>query len=83
MYQFAKTHVIPVTSPEIAREFLKKHDAVFASRPVTIAIEYSSQKFLTIAVVPWGEQWKKMKKVVATKIVTPARLSVVTREEKR
>ncbi|XP_022764414.1 phenylalanine N-monooxygenase-like [Durio zibethinus] len=72
--RLAYTHVIPVTSPEIAREFLKKHDSVFASRPVTMATEYSSRKFLTIAVVPWGDQWKKMRKVVASEIIAPSRL---------
>ncbi|PPR98677.1 hypothetical protein GOBAR_AA21996 [Gossypium barbadense] len=71
--RLANTHVIPVTSPEIAREFLKKHDAVFASRPVTMATEYSSRGFLTIAVVPWGDQWKKMRKVMASEIMTAAR----------
>nr|KJB60208.1 hypothetical protein B456_009G293900 [Gossypium raimondii] len=72
--RLANTHVISVTSPEIAREFLKKHDAVFASRPVTMATEYSSRGFLTIAVVPWGDQWKKMRKVMASEIMTAARL---------
>ncbi|XVF24345.1 hypothetical protein REPUB_Repub13aG0119900 [Reevesia pubescens] len=72
--KLANTHIIPVTSPEIAREFLKKHDSVFASRPVTMATEYSSRKFLTIAVVPWGDQWKKMRKVVASEIVNPSKL---------
>ncbi|MBA0775845.1 hypothetical protein Gotri_010944 [Gossypium trilobum] len=72
--RLANTHVISVTSPEIAREFLKKHDAVFASSPVTMATEYSSRGFLTIAVVPWGDQWKKMRKVMASEIITAARL---------
>ncbi|GMI90027.1 cytochrome p450 79a2 [Hibiscus trionum] len=72
--KLANTHVISVTSPEIAREFLRKNDSVFASRPITMATEYSSRGFLTIAVVPWGDQWKKMRKVVASEIVTPARL---------
>ncbi|XVF00343.1 hypothetical protein REPUB_Repub03eG0277000 [Reevesia pubescens] len=39
-----------------------------------MATEYSSRRFLTIAVVPWGDQWKKMRKVVASEIVTPTRL---------
>ncbi|XP_022764415.1 phenylalanine N-monooxygenase-like [Durio zibethinus] len=68
-------HVIPVTSPEIAREFLKKHDSVFASRPITMATEYASQGFLSTALVPWGDQWKKMRKVLASNIISPARLS--------
>ncbi|XWS65574.1 hypothetical protein CRYUN_Cryun05aG0125500 [Craigia yunnanensis] len=72
--RLANTHVISVTSPEIAREFLKKYDSTFASRPVTMATEYSSRGFLTIAVVPWGEQWKKMRRVVALNIINPERL---------
>ncbi|KAF8397038.1 hypothetical protein HHK36_018676 [Tetracentron sinense] len=66
--------VIAVDSPEIAREILKKQDAVFASRPITMATEYSSRGFLTTAVVPWGEQWKKMRRVVASELINPARL---------
>ncbi|CAN6468087.1 unnamed protein product [Victoria cruziana] len=67
-------HVIPVTCPEIGREFLKKNDAVFASRPITMGTEYSSRGFLSIAVAPWGEQWKKMRRVVASEVINPARL---------
>ena len=58
-------HVNPVTSLEIAREFLKKHDAVFATRPITMGIEYVSQGFKSLVVVQWGEHQKKMEKVVA------------------
>ncbi|KAJ9698979.1 hypothetical protein PVL29_007849 [Vitis rotundifolia] len=67
--QLGNVHVIPVISPEISREFLKKHDAIFASRPVTMASEYSSGGFLTIAVVPEGTQWKKMRRVVACDVI--------------
>lgn len=70
--QLGDVHVIPVTSPEISREFLKKHDTVFASRPITMATEYSSGGFLTTAVVPWGDQWKKMRRVLASKVINPS-----------
>ncbi|XP_022746679.1 phenylalanine N-monooxygenase-like [Durio zibethinus] len=68
-------HVIPVTSPEIAQEFLKKQDAVFASRPITMATDYASRGFLSIVFVPWGDQWKKMRKLVVSNIISPQRLS--------
>ncbi|XVF82214.1 hypothetical protein PTKIN_Ptkin16aG0027100 [Pterospermum kingtungense] len=68
-------HVITVTSPEIAVEFLRKHDSVFASRPIVMAAEYATRGFLSTALVPWGYQWKKMRKVVAADILSPARLS--------
>ncbi|XP_026436593.1 isoleucine N-monooxygenase 2-like, partial [Papaver somniferum] len=67
-------HVIPVTSPEIAREFLKKQDVIFASRPITMATEYSSRGFLIVVITPWGEQWKKMIRVVTSEMVSHARL---------
>ncbi|EOY20105.1 Cytochrome p450 79a2, putative [Theobroma cacao] len=72
--RLANSHVVAVTSPVIAPEFLKKNDSVFASRPVTMATEYSSRRFLTIAVVPWGDQWKKMRKVVTCDIVSASKL---------
>ncbi|MCL7030112.1 hypothetical protein MKW94_005826 [Papaver nudicaule] len=72
--RLGSTHVIPVTSPVIAREFLKKQDATFASRPITMGTEYSSRGFLSVAVAPLGDQWKKMRRVVASELMSPARL---------
>ncbi|KAG9445467.1 hypothetical protein H6P81_016807 [Aristolochia fimbriata] len=73
-FRLGNVHVVPVTCPEIAREFLKKNDAAFATRPLTMGTEYSSRGYLSIAVAPWGDQWKKMRRVVASEIVSPARL---------
>jgi phenylalanine N-monooxygenase len=72
--RLAGVHVIPVTSPEIGRELLKQHDAIFASRPLTMATEYASRGFKTIAPVPWTDQWKKMRKVVASNIINSTTL---------
>ncbi|KAI3964954.1 hypothetical protein MKW92_048951 [Papaver armeniacum] len=72
--RLGNTHIIPVTSPEIAREFLKKQDANFASRPITMGTEYSSRGFLSVAVAPLGDQWKKMRRVVASELMSPLRL---------
>ncbi|KAJ8624575.1 hypothetical protein MRB53_033105 [Persea americana] len=72
--RLGNTHIIPVTCPEIAREFLKRHDAIFASRPLTMGTEYSSRGFLSVATAPQGEQWKKMRRVVASEVLSPARL---------
>ncbi|KAK9124738.1 hypothetical protein Sjap_014340 [Stephania japonica] len=72
--RLGNVHIIPVTCPEMAREFLKKQDATFASRPITMGTEYSSRGFLSVAVAPWGEQWKKMRRVVASEVLSPAKL---------
>ncbi|ESQ40441.1 hypothetical protein EUTSA_v10015246mg [Eutrema salsugineum] len=68
--RLANTHVIPVTSPRIAQEILKKQDSIFASRPLTVGTEYCSRQYLTVAVVPQGEQWKKMRRVVASHVTS-------------
>ncbi|KAL5757136.1 hypothetical protein ACOSQ2_021882 [Xanthoceras sorbifolium] len=66
-------HVIAVSCPEISREFLKKQDALFASRPTSMSTEMTTKGFLTAVLVPFGEQWKKMRKIVTTEVVSPAR----------
>lgn len=68
--RLANTHVISVTSPRIAREILKKLDSVFATRPLTMGTEYCSRGYLTVAVEPQGEQWKKMRRVVASHVTS-------------
>ncbi|KAJ9684016.1 hypothetical protein PVL29_016487 [Vitis rotundifolia] len=71
--KLGNVHVIPVISPEIAREFLKKHDAVFASRPITMVSHHLSRGFLTTALSPWGEQWKKMRRIITSEVLKPER----------
>ncbi|XP_074569500.1 tyrosine N-monooxygenase-like [Curcuma longa] len=72
--QLARTHVIVVNSPELACEFLKRHDANFASRPHTVLTEYTSRNFLTVAFSPLGPQWKKMRRVIASEVLSNARM---------
>lgn len=68
-------HVILVTSPEMAREFLRKQDAIFASRPITVGTELWGRGFLSVATAPLGDQWKKMRRIVASEVLTRARLT--------
>ncbi|XP_074569488.1 tyrosine N-monooxygenase-like [Curcuma longa] len=72
--RLARTHVVVVNSPELACEFLKRHDANFASRPLTMATEHSSRNFLSVIFSPLGPQWKKMRRVIASEVLSSARL---------
>ncbi|KAH7564737.1 hypothetical protein ACOSP7_021565 [Xanthoceras sorbifolium] len=71
--RLGRIHVIAVSCPEISREFLKKLNALFASRPTSMSTEMTTKGFLTAALVPFGEQWKKMRRILTTKVVSPAR----------
>ncbi|KAB5560687.1 hypothetical protein DKX38_005644 [Salix brachista] len=66
-------HVIPVTCPNIACEFLKAQDDVFSSRPQTISSYLASNGYLSAVLSPFGDQWKKMKLVLATHVLSPRR----------
>ncbi|XWS53408.1 hypothetical protein CRYUN_Cryun11dG0154900 [Craigia yunnanensis] len=71
--RFGNVHVISVTCPEISRQFLKKQDAAFASRPISMSTDVTTKGYLTTALVPLGDQWKKMKKVMVSDLLSPTR----------
>ncbi|XP_054813249.1 isoleucine N-monooxygenase 2-like [Prosopis cineraria] len=72
--RLGSVHVVPVSCSRIACEFLKKQDANFASRPLSMAADLISGGYLNTTLVPFGEQWKKMKKLVRNELISPMRL---------
>ncbi|XP_039158229.1 tyrosine N-monooxygenase [Eucalyptus grandis] len=71
--RLGNVHVIPVTCPKIAREFIKKHDATFSSRPTSMATRTCSGGFLTTILSPYGDQCMKMRRVLVSEIISPVR----------
>ncbi|RDY06065.1 Isoleucine N-monooxygenase 2, partial [Mucuna pruriens] len=68
--RLGNVYVIPVTCPTIACEFLRKQDATFASRPISITTSLISRGYLTTTLVPFGEQWKKMRRIVGNDLLS-------------
>ncbi|CAD6335089.1 unnamed protein product [Miscanthus lutarioriparius] len=66
-------HVVSITCPEIAREVLRKQDANFISRPLTFASETFSGGYRNAVLSPYGNQWKKMRRVLTSEIICPSR----------
>ncbi|PPS01793.1 hypothetical protein GOBAR_AA18870 [Gossypium barbadense] len=62
--RLGNVHVIPVSCTEISLQFLRKQDASFASRPLTMATDVLSKGHLTAIFSPLGDQWRKMKRVM-------------------
>ncbi|KAK8289848.1 hypothetical protein V6Z12_D07G220400 [Gossypium hirsutum] len=62
--RLGNVHVIPVTCSEISLQFMRKQDAIFASRPLTMATDVLSKGHLTTIFSPLGDQWRKMKRVM-------------------
>ncbi|XP_020198375.1 tyrosine N-monooxygenase-like [Aegilops tauschii subsp. strangulata] len=71
--RLGSVHVVSITCPKIAREVLKKQDANFASRPLTFASATFSGGYRNAVLSPFGDQWKKMRRVLTSEIVCPSR----------
>ncbi|CAA6659312.1 unnamed protein product [Spirodela intermedia] len=54
-----RSGVVVGSSVEMAREFLKKQDLVFASRPRTAAGKYTTYNYSDIAWAPYGPYWRQ------------------------
>ncbi|KAI5663688.1 hypothetical protein M9H77_23011 [Catharanthus roseus] len=76
--QLGRVHVITVTSPELAREFLKTQDSIFSSRPLSMVAEICSNGYLSVILSPYGNQWKKMKKILVSNLISPTRHAWLT-----
>ncbi|KAJ1261741.1 hypothetical protein BS78_09G054500 [Paspalum vaginatum] len=65
-FRLGAVHVVVVSSPKIACEVLRKNDAVFASRPaMTFSFGHKS-----CSQSPYGAQWKKMRRVLTSEILS-------------
>ena len=70
----SNTHIIPVASPELSLEFLNTHDSVFGSRSISMTAEIVSNGYLSTVLSPMGEQWKKMRKILASQVLNSSTL---------
>ncbi|XP_058762950.1 isoleucine N-monooxygenase 2-like [Vicia villosa] len=72
-FRLMNIHLVVVNCPTIALEFFKKHDSNFASRPKTMATGIISNGYITTMLGPYGEQWKKMKKIIVKDLLNPSK----------
>ncbi|KAM3732284.1 hypothetical protein ACB098_11G048400 [Castanea mollissima] len=60
---------VVVSSPEMAKEFLKTHETSFANRPQTAAVDYLTYGSADFSFAPYGPYWKFMKKLCTSKLL--------------
>ncbi|WCJ41731.1 cytochrome p450 79a2 [Euphorbia peplus] len=71
--RLGNVHVVPVTCPKLSCQFLKEQDSVFATRPLTMSTEIGSSGYLTTVLVPVGDQWHKMKRILVSEMLSPGK----------
>nr|POE75380.1 cytochrome p450 71a1 [Quercus suber] len=65
--KFGSFPVVVASSAEMAKEFLKTHDHVFASRPKSAAGKYTAYNYHNITWSPYGPYWRQGRKPVMLK----------------
>eukprot|EP00253_Pinus_taeda_P022326 PITA_22326 len=65
---------VVVSSSDIAKQFLKTHDMVFANRPSTATGKYISYNFKGVVLTPYGDYWKHVRKLCVTELLSAKRI---------
>jgi cytochrome P450 len=66
--------VVVASSPEMAKQFLKTHDHIFASRPQHAAGKHISYDYSNIIWAPYGPYFRQARKICMSEIFAPKRL---------
>nr|WMB80851.1 BX4 [Lamium galeobdolon] len=68
LLKFGKFPVIVASSPNMAKLFLKVHDADFASRPLLAAGKYASYNYSDLTWAPYGPYWRQARKIYLSEV---------------
>ncbi|XP_023531030.1 cytochrome P450 84A1-like [Cucurbita pepo subsp. pepo] len=66
-------HMVVVSTPEMAREFLQVQDIAFANRPANVAISYLTYDRADMAFANYGPFWRQMRKICVMKLFSRRR----------
>ncbi|KAK6115941.1 hypothetical protein DH2020_008210 [Rehmannia glutinosa] len=77
-------YTVIVSSPEIAKDVLQKHDQIFSGRTIAAAAQVHDHHKISMAYLPIGEQWRKIRKICREQMFSAHRLdaSQALRREK-
>ncbi|GLJ22391.1 hypothetical protein SUGI_0421480 [Cryptomeria japonica] len=74
MLKLGSVPTVVVSSSAMAKEFLKTHDVVFASRPLSAAGKYIGYDFQDVVLSPYGPYWRHMRKLCVVGLLNTKRI---------
>ncbi|KAK8503181.1 hypothetical protein V6N12_067568 [Hibiscus sabdariffa] len=72
--KFGSYHVLVASSAEMAEEFLKSHDQIFATRPSHAAGKYITYNYSDVLWAPYGSHWRQGRKIYMNELFSSKRL---------
>ncbi|KAK7291589.1 hypothetical protein RIF29_06855 [Crotalaria pallida] len=74
LLHFGKVPVLVISSADAAREILKTHDRVFASRPNMVMSNIILYDSKDVAAAPYGEYWRQIRSICVLHILSVRRV---------
>ncbi|KDO50396.1 hypothetical protein CISIN_1g048376mg, partial [Citrus sinensis] len=74
LLQLGQVPAIIVSSPQVAKEVMKTHDVVFASRPHFPPAQIISYNYRDIVFSPYGDSWKQLRKICVSELLSAKRV---------
>ncbi|WCJ37102.1 cytochrome P450 family 71 subfamily B polypeptide 2 [Euphorbia peplus] len=65
---------IVISSPEVAKQVLKTHDAIFCQRPPMSAARSLTYGYKDITFAPYGDYWRQLRKISTTELLVAKRV---------
>lgn len=72
--QLGEVLTVVVSSAEMAKEVMKTHDIIFASRPHIIATRILSYDSTNLGFAPYGPYWRQLRKICNTELLSHQRV---------
>ncbi|KAK8602376.1 hypothetical protein V6N12_052185 [Hibiscus sabdariffa] len=72
--KFGSYPILVASSAEMAKEFLKSHDQIFATRPPHAAGKYVTYNCSDVLWAPYGPHWRQSRKIYQNEIFSSKRL---------
>ncbi|XP_040380956.1 dolabradiene monooxygenase-like [Oryza brachyantha] len=74
MLRLGEVRTVVVSSTEAAREVMKTHDTVFASRPLSATVNVLSNGGKDIVFAPYGDYWRQLRKIAVMELLSTRRV---------
>ncbi|KAL6216652.1 hypothetical protein ACLB2K_009873 [Fragaria x ananassa] len=86
LLRWGSRRVVLISSPLIVEECFTKHDIAFSNRPFLLAGKHFHYNYTTVAVAPYGDLWRNLRRMMSLEIFSSSRMALfssITRQEVR